>query len=61
MTRVRDLHEKWMRDPNYRAAYGELCREFQSVRAAMRTVPRHEGAPEKKTARRSSREKPPTT
>lgn len=61
MTRVRDLHEKWMRDPKYRADYGELCREFQSVRAAMGTVPQHEGAPEKKTARRSSREKPPTT
>ena len=61
MTRVRDLHEKWMRDPKYAAAYGELCREFQSARAVIQTVPQHEGAPEKKTAGRSSREKPPAT
>lgn len=61
MTRVRDLHEKWMRDPKYRAAYGELRREFQSVRAAMLTVPKRKGALEKKTARQSSLGKPPTT
>lgn len=61
MTRVRDLHEKWMRDPKYAAAYGELRREFQSTRAEMRTVPQHEGDPERKTARRSSRQKPPAT
>lgn len=61
MTRVRDLHEKWMRDPKYGAAYDELRREFQSVRAAMRTAPRRKGAQEKETARRSSRGKPPAT
>ena len=32
MTRVRDLHEKWMREAEYRAAYEKLRPEFESAR-----------------------------
>ena len=33
MSDVRDLHEKWQRDPEYRAAYDELGPEFELARA----------------------------
>ena len=32
MSDVRDLHEKWRRDPEYRAAYDELGPEFELAR-----------------------------
>lgn len=32
MTKVRDLHEKWMREAEYRAAYEKLRPEFESAR-----------------------------
>ena len=32
MSEVRDLHEKWRRDPEYRAAYEELGPEFELAR-----------------------------
>jgi len=33
MTRVRDLHKDWSRDPDYRAAYDGLRPEFELARA----------------------------
>ena len=33
MSKVRDLHEKWSRDADYRAAYDELEPEFELARA----------------------------
>ena len=33
MTKVRDLHEKWMQDPEYREAYEELELEFELAQA----------------------------
>ena len=33
MSDVRTLHEKWLRDPAYRAAYHELAPEYQLARA----------------------------
>ncbi len=36
MARVSDLHEKWMRDPEYRAAYEELEPEFEDLRRRLR-------------------------
>ena len=33
MSRVRDLHEKWSRDPDYRSAYDELESEFELARS----------------------------
>ena len=33
MTRIADLHEKWSRDPEYRAAYDRLGTEFDLARA----------------------------
>lgn len=33
MTKVRDLHEKWLKDPDYRAEYEELEPEFDLARA----------------------------
>ena len=32
MSEVKDLHEKWLRDPRYRAAYEELRPEFETAR-----------------------------
>ncbi|MFO1155188.1 MAG: helix-turn-helix transcriptional regulator [Rhodospirillales bacterium] len=32
MTRIRDLHEKWLRDPHYRDAYEALAPEFELAR-----------------------------
>ncbi len=32
MTKVRDLHEKWSRDRDYRATYEELGPEFELAR-----------------------------
>jgi ribosome-binding protein aMBF1 (putative translation factor) len=33
MTKVRDLHRKWMKDPEYRAAHEALAPEFELTRA----------------------------
>lgn len=33
MTRVRDLHKKWMKDGKYRTAYEDLAPEFEIARA----------------------------
>lgn len=33
MTKVRDLHEQWSRDPDYRAAYESLGPEFELARS----------------------------
>jgi len=33
MSKVRDLHETWNRDPEYRAAYEALGAEFELARA----------------------------
>ena len=33
MSKVADLHEKWSRDPAYRAAYDRLGPEFEVARA----------------------------
>ena len=32
MSQVRDLHERWSRDPEYRAAYEALGPEFELAR-----------------------------
>ena len=32
MTRVRDLHQQWSQDPDYRAAYESLGPEFELAR-----------------------------
>lgn len=36
MARVSDLHDEWMRDPEYRAAYEELEPEFEDLRRRLR-------------------------
>ena len=33
MSNVADLHEKWLKDPEYRAAYDSLGPEFEVARA----------------------------
>ena len=33
MSKVSDLHKKWSRDPDYRAAYDELGPEFELARS----------------------------
>lgn len=33
MSKVSDLHKKWSRDPEYRAAYDELGSEFELARS----------------------------
>ena len=33
MSKVRDLHEQWCRDPDYRAAYESLGPEFELARS----------------------------
>lgn len=33
MTRVKDLHRKWMKEPDYKAAYEDLAEEFQLAQA----------------------------
>lgn len=33
MTRVKDLHRKWMKEPAYRAAYEGLAEEFEVAQA----------------------------
>ena len=50
MTKARDLHERWRRDPDYRAAYDALDPEFelarQLIEAPTPTLPRRgEGIP----------------
>jgi transcriptional regulator with XRE-family HTH domain len=36
MTKVRDLHEKWLRDGKYRRAHQGLQQEFELARAVIR-------------------------
>ncbi|MCW5698543.1 MAG: helix-turn-helix transcriptional regulator [Rhodospirillales bacterium] len=36
MTRVRDLHEQWMKDPEYRAEYEKLGPEFEFIGALIK-------------------------
>ena len=36
MSKVRDLHEKWSRDADYRTAYDELGPEFELARALIK-------------------------
>ncbi len=33
MTRIRELHEQWMNNPEYRAEYERLASEFELARA----------------------------
>jgi transcriptional regulator with XRE-family HTH domain len=33
MTRIKDLHSDWMKDPEYRQAYDALAAEFELARA----------------------------
>ena len=35
MTKVSDLHQKWMKNKQYRKAYGELAPEFRLARAVI--------------------------
>ena len=35
MSKVRDLHKEWRRDPEYRAAYDELGLEFDLARSVI--------------------------
>lgn len=35
MTKVNDLHRKWMKDPKYRKAHAELAAEFALARAVI--------------------------
>jgi ribosome-binding protein aMBF1 (putative translation factor) len=35
MTKVNDLHRKWMKDPGYRRAHAELAAEFAIARAVI--------------------------
>ena len=35
MSKVRDLHKEWSRDPEYRAAYDELGLEFDLARSVI--------------------------
>ena len=35
MSKISDLHEKWSRDPEYRAAYDELGPEFELARSVI--------------------------
>lgn len=37
MSKVRGLHERWGKDPGYRAAYDELGSEFELARAQVET------------------------
>ena len=35
MTKVKDLHRDWMKNPKYKAEYEALGREFQLVRSVI--------------------------
>ena len=35
MTKVRELHQKWMKDPEYRKAHQALTAEFELARAVI--------------------------
>jgi transcriptional regulator with XRE-family HTH domain len=37
MTRIRELHEKWMNNPEYRAEYELLAPEFELAQALIET------------------------
>lgn len=39
MSRVRDLHEQWSQDPDYRAAYDALGPEFALARLLIEARP----------------------
>jgi predicted transcriptional regulator len=36
MTKLKTLHNKWLKDPNYEKAYGELEEEFEIARALIK-------------------------
>ena len=35
MSKIEDLHRKWMKDPRYKKAHEELTSEFELARAIM--------------------------
>ena len=37
MTKVKDLHRNWMKDPKYKAEYAALEKEFQLARTLIET------------------------
>jgi len=51
MTKVRDLHEKWIKAPDYRKAYDELGPEFELARALIEART-HAGLTQEQLARR---------
>ncbi|MGL4286471.1 MAG: helix-turn-helix domain-containing protein [Phreatobacter sp.] len=51
MTKAKDLHEKWMADPAYRAEYEALGDEFALVEALMKAR-EHSGLTQDEIARR---------
>lgn len=51
MIRIRDLHEEWMRDPEYRAEYEALEEEFQLM-AALIEARQKAGLTQEELARR---------
>lgn len=51
MTNVRDLHEKWSKDPGYRKAYEELGPEFELARALIEART-HAGLTQEQLAKR---------
>ena len=50
MSRVRDLHRKWSRDPAYRGAYGALDAEFTLTLSLIETSA-PPGSPRRRMAR----------
>lgn len=51
MTDVRELHERWMRDPAYRAEYDALADEFALVEELVKARA-HSGLTQEEIARR---------
>ena len=52
MSQVRDLHEQWSRDPEYRAAYEALGPEFELARTLIEAG----GSPPARSPRDAERE-----
>jgi hypothetical protein len=48
MTRIKDLHSQWMKDPEYRQEYDALAAEFDLARA-------HSGLTQEQVAERMGR------
>ena len=55
MSKVRDLHEQWSQDPEYRAAYEALGPEFELAR----TLIEAHASPSSPSLHRVGRESPP--